>query len=206
MATVAVKTGNPGASLTKEKKEMAEKTGQPLCSILNEDNKEKTVEEGGHYSGLLEVLKFDEQLLNDMKSGIVPFVEESPSITIYQVPESIGRVDEKAYTTRYRSLAIHFPFSWETSFGLERELEKQLLHITKLLGSRSPVQQLTPCACSFTCSDEVIVTVHMKPGSGCLYFQFENTAEGGRSYGRKGRSGRRREGVHMWLRVTRWGP
>ncbi|KAG9441095.1 hypothetical protein H6P81_016949 [Aristolochia fimbriata] len=111
MATAAVKIGNPGASLTEVKKEMAEKTGQPLCSILNEDNKEKTVEEEGHYSGLLEVLNFDELLLNDMKSGIVPFVEESPSITIYRVPDTIRRVDEQAYITRYRSLAIHFSFN-----------------------------------------------------------------------------------------------
>ncbi|KAG9441103.1 hypothetical protein H6P81_016957 [Aristolochia fimbriata] len=71
MATVAVEIGDPGASLIEEKKEITEETGQPLPSLLDEDDEEKAVEEEGHRCCLQEVLNFDEQVLNEMKSGIV---------------------------------------------------------------------------------------------------------------------------------------
>ncbi|XP_068640917.1 UPF0481 protein At3g47200-like [Aristolochia californica] len=54
--------------------------------------------------------EYDEGLLKDVKSAIVPFVEESPTISIHIVPETIRRVQEDAYIPHYLWLAIHYSF------------------------------------------------------------------------------------------------
>ncbi|XP_068640320.1 UPF0481 protein At3g47200-like [Aristolochia californica] len=84
--------------------------------------------------------EYDEGLLKDVKSAIVPFVEESPAISIHIVPETIRRVQEDAYVPRHLWLAIHYSFD---QFYPRENLKNQhaMRHVHSIL-SRNPTKSL----------------------------------------------------------------
>ncbi|XP_068639623.1 UPF0481 protein At3g47200-like [Aristolochia californica] len=79
--------------------------------------------------------EYDEGLLKDVKSAIVPFVEEPPAISIH-----IRRDQEDAYIPRHLWLAIHYSFD---QFYPRENLKNQhaMRHMHSIL-SRNPTKSL----------------------------------------------------------------